>query len=228
MTFRGRRVKIAPSILTADFARLGEQVAEAEQAGADCLHLDVMDGVLVPNMSFGPMVVKSLRAATRLPFHTHLMIVHPEKWTDAFADAGADLLTVHVEACQDLEGVVRRIRAVGMKAGVTLNPGTPLSAVEAVLPQVDELLVMLVEPGYGGQAMIPAMLDRVRQARRLLDARGLNVELAVDGGIKAENVAEVVRAGATLVVAGSAVFNKKEPVAETLRRLRASIEEAQV
>jgi ribulose-phosphate 3-epimerase len=219
---------MAPSILTADFARLGEQVAEAEQGGADCLHLDVMDGVFVPNMSFGPMVVKSLRAVTRLPLHTHLMIVHPEKWIDAFADAGSDSLTVHVEACPDLEKTLGRIEAAGMRVGVTLNPETPLSAVEAVLPQVDELLVMLVEPGYGGQAMIPAMLDRVRQARRLLDARGLEVELAADGGIKAENVAEVVRSGATLVVAGSAVFNKKEPVVGALGRLRASIEGAQV
>jgi ribulose-phosphate 3-epimerase len=217
-------VRIAPSILSADFARLGEQVQEAEKAGADCFHLDVMDGVFVPNFSFGPMVVKAIRPFTDLPFHTHLMIDQPDKWIDAFADVGADSLTVHVEACPDLAGTVQRIKAAGMVAGATLNPGTPLSEVETVLPQVGHLLIMLVNPGFGGQALIPETIEKVRQARRMLDEKGLDTELVVDGGVNAETVPSLVSAGATLLVAGSAVFDKKKPVADALERLRASIE----
>ena len=219
-----RRVKIAPSILSADFTRLGEQVAEAARAGADCFHLDVMDGVFAPNLSFGPMVVKAVRACTDLPLHVHLMIVQPEKWMDAFVEAGADSLTVHVEACPDLQRTVQCIKEVGMMAGVALSPETPLSEVEEVLSQTDRLLVMLVHPGFGGQTPIPETIDKVGMARRMLDKRGLEVELAVDGGVNAETAPGLVKAGATLLVAGSAIFNKKESVADALRRLRTSVE----
>jgi ribulose-phosphate 3-epimerase len=219
-----RRVRIAPSILSADFARLGEQVREAASAGADCFHLDVMDGVFVPNFSFGPMVVKAIRPFTDLPFHTHLMVAQPDKWIDAFADAGADSLTVHVEACPDLAGTVQRIKAAGMMAGVTLNPETPLSEVEAVLSHAGHLLIMLVNPGFGGQTLIPETVEKVRQARRMLDERGLDTEIVVDGGVNAKTAPSLVSAGATLLVAGSAVFDKKKPVADALGRLRASVE----
>jgi len=219
-----RRAKIAPSILSADFARLGEQVTEAAHAGADCFHLDVMDGVFVPNLSFGPMVVRAVRSCTDLPLHVHLMIVQPEKWIDAFVKAGADSLTVHMETCPDLAGMVRGIKEAGVMAGVALNPETPLSAVEDVLPQTDSLLIMLVHPGFGGQTPIPETIDKVRMARRMLGERGLEMEMAVDGGVNAETAPGLVKAGATLLVAGSAIFNKKEPVADAIQRLRASVE----
>jgi ribulose-phosphate 3-epimerase len=222
----GSHIKIAPSILSADFAQLGKQVEEAERAGADCLHLDVMDGVFVPNISFGPMVVKAVRTCTKLPLNAHLMVVKPEKWIGEFVKAGANSITVHVEACGDLPATLRAIKAAGVKAGVSLNPDTPLSAIKSVLPLADEVLVMLVNPGFGGQALIPSTLEKVRATRQILDARDLQVELAADGGINAQTAASVVRAGATLLVAGSAVFNKKESVADALLRLRTIVDGA--
>jgi ribulose-phosphate 3-epimerase len=222
-----RRVKIAPSILTADFARLGEQVAEATRAGADRIHLDVMDGVFVPSLSFGPLVAKAVRSSTDLPLYVHLMVVQPEKLIDAFAKAGADSLIVHVEACPRLQRTIQQVKAAGTKVGVTLNPATPLSAVEEALPYADELLVMLVNPGFAGQALIPDAIEKVRRARRMLDESGLHMELAVDGGVNAETAPKLVEAGATVLVAGSAVFNEREPVADAIRRLRTSVEGAQ-
>lgn len=214
-------VKIAPSILSADFARLGEQIAEAEAAGADWIHVDVMDGRFVPNLTMGPPVVRSLRPVTNLPLDVHLMIESPERLIPDFARAGADRLTVHVEACPHLDRTIRQIRELGVMAGVTLNPATPLSALEEILPLADLVLILSVNPGFGGQEYLPGSTDRIRRLRRMLDSRGLErVELEVDGGIGPQNAAEVVAAGATILVVGSAVFNEETSIAANLAALR--------
>lgn len=219
------KIKLAPSILSADFARLGQQAAEAEAAGADYLHVDVMDGHFVPNLSIGPAVVAALRPHTRLPLDVHLMIENPDRYLAEFAKAGAGIITVHVEACPHLHRTLAAIRELGAKAGVSLNPATPLSAIEEALPWADLALVMSVNPGFGGQKFIPASLDKIRRLRALLDARGFSAtELEVDGGINAENVAAAVAAGARVLVAGAAVFNQRESVAEAIGRLRAAME----
>ncbi len=218
------KVKLAPSILSADFARLGEQVQEAEAAGADWIHVDVMDGHFVPNLTMGPVVVRSLRPHTRLPLDVHLMIEAPERLIPAFAEAGADRITVHVETCPHLHRTVQQIRGLGKKAGVALNPATPVVALEEILPYVDLILVMSVNPGFGGQQYIPTSTPKVARVREMLDAAGLtHVELEVDGGIGPHNVAEVVQAGATVIVAGSAVFNARASVAENIQALRGAI-----
>ncbi len=218
------KVKLAPSILSADFARLGEQVQEAEAAGADWIHVDVMDGHFVPNLTMGPVVVRSLRPHTRLPLDVHLMIEAPERLIPAFAEAGADRITVHVETCPHLHRTVQQIRGLGKKAGVALNPATPVVALEEILPYVDLILVMSVNPGFGGQQYIPTSTPKVARVREMLDAAGLtHVELEVDGGIGPHNVAEVVQAGATVIVAGSAVFNARASVAENIQALRKAI-----
>ena len=216
-------VKIAPSILSADFARLGEQVAEAEAAGADYIHIDVMDGHFVPNITVGPLVVEAVRRATRLPLDVHLMIEAPERYIARFAKAGADILTVHVEACPHLHRVVQQIKGLGVKAGVSLNPATPLASLEEILGDVDLVLVMTVNPGFGGQEFIAGMLSKIRRLRRMLDERGLKCELEVDGGINAETAPEVVAAGANVLVAGQAIFGAEEGVAEAMRRIRESV-----
>lgn len=216
-------VKLAPSILSADLARLGEQVREAEEAGADYIHVDVMDGRFVPNLTIGPVAVEWLRPWTRLPLDVHLMIVEPEKYVADFARAGADILTVHVEACPHLHRVVQQIKELGVRAGVTLNPATPVASIQEVLPDVDLVLVMSVNPGFGGQEFIPSSLDRLARIRRMLDEGSHTAELEVDGGINAETAPAVVRAGARVLVAGSAVYNHKEPVASALDRIRRSI-----
>ena len=216
-------VKIAPSILSADFARLGEQVAEAEAAGADYIHIDVMDGHFVPNITVGPLVVEAVRRTTRLPLDVHLMIEAPERYIARFADAGADIITVHVEACPHLHRVVQQIKGLGVKAGVSLNPATPLGSLEEILGDVDLVLVMTVNPGFGGQEFIAGMLSKIRRLRRRLDERGLKCELEVDGGINAETAPEVVAAGANVLVAGQAIFGAEEGVAEAMRRIRESI-----
>ncbi len=219
------KVKLAPSILSADFARLGEQVQEAEAAGADWIHVDVMDGHFVPNLTMGPVVVRSLRPRTRLPLDVHLMIEAPERLIPAFAEAGADRITVHVETCPHLHRTVQQIRGLGKKAGVALNPATPVVALEEVLPYVDLILVMSVNPGFGGQQYIPTSTRKIARVREMLDAAGLtHVELEVDGGIGPHNVAEVVQAGATVIVAGSAVFNARASVAENIQALREAIQ----
>lgn len=200
-------VRIAPSILSADFARLGEAVAAARDAGADWIHVDVMDGHFVPNLTIGPPVVRSLRDVTDLPLDVHLMIESPERYLEAFSDAGADILTVHVETCRHLHRVVGRIRELGMRAGVALNPATPTVELEEVLPYVDLVLVMTVNPGFGGQSYIPTSAEKVARVRSKLERRGLEgIEVEVDGGISPKTVPEVVEAGATVLVAGAAVF----------------------
>ena len=215
-------LKIAPSILSADFARLGEQVREAEEGGADWIHVDVMDGHFVPNITIGPLIAEAARRSTRLPVDVHLMIHNPERYLEAFAKAGADYLTVHVETCPHLHRTVQQIRELGVKAGVTLNPATPVDSLAEILPYVDLVLVMSVNPGFGGQSYIPTSTAKIARVRRMIDAlgRGGEVELQVDGGVGPDTVAEVAGAGATVVVAGSAVYNRRAPVAANIRALR--------
>ena len=215
--------KFAPSILSADFARLAEAVIAVERAGADWVHVDVMDGHFVPNLTFGPKMVADLRKATRLPLDVHLMIERPEDWVDRYADAGATYLTIHVEASADVRRTLEAIRARGIRPGLTLNPETP---VEAVLPHLDLLdlaLVMSVHPGFGGQKFIESALGKVRSIRETLDARGLAADLEVDGGIKPENAARVVAVGATVLVAGSAIFEDPGGPAAALGKFKHAV-----
>jgi ribulose-phosphate 3-epimerase len=201
-------IKIAPSILAADFARLGDEVRRIEAAGADYVHLDVMDGHFVPNITMGPQVVRALRPHSALPFDVHLMIAPVDPYIAAFAEAGADIITVHVEAGPHLDRSLQLIRALGKKAGVTLNPATPPGAIEWVLDRVDLVLVMSVNPGFGGQALIPAMIDKIRALRAMIGARP--IELEVDGGITAGTVGAAAAAGARVIVAGSAIFESRD------------------
>ena len=218
-------IKLAPSILSADFARLGEAVRAATAAGADYIHVDVMDGNFVPEITFGAAMVRAIKRGgyTHLPLDVHLMVAYPERQVPLFADAGADIITVHAEASPHLHGLVRQIKAKGKRAGVSLNPGTPLSAVEEVLPILDLVLVMTVDPGYGGQPFIAEMLPKIRRLRRMLDEGHSRAELEVDGGINEETAPNAVRAGARVLVAGSAIFNDRETVAEAVARLRNSV-----
>jgi ribulose-phosphate 3-epimerase len=211
---------IAPSILSADFARLGEQVKAAEAAGVDRLHVDVMDGHFVPNITIGPLVVRALRRVTDLRLDTHLMIEAPERYLEAFAQAGVSALIVHVETCPHLHRTIQQIKELGIRAGVTLNPATPLVCLEEILPEVDIVLVMSVNPGFGGQSYIPSSTGRIARLRAMLDDIGSPAELEVDGGINPDTIAEAVEAGATVLVAGSAVFNGEGTVGENIRRLR--------
>ena len=216
-------IKIAPSILAADFARLGECIAEAEAAGADWIHVDVMDGEFVPNITIGVPVVAALRKITKLPLDVHLMIVKPERYTSAFIDAGANYLTVHVEATTHLHRTLDGIRERGAHPGVSLNPATPVSTLEEALHYVDLVLVMSVNPGFGGQRYIPASAARVTAIQQRLEASGLSgVDLEVDGGVTPATAGELVRAGANVLVAGVAVFNSSGTVAENIAALRAA------
>jgi ribulose-phosphate 3-epimerase len=203
-------VRIAPSILSADFARLADEVARVEAGGADWLHVDVMDGHFVPNLTVGPPIVESLRKVTKLPLDVHLMITNADAYIRDFADAGADWLTVHVEACPHLHRTVQSIKERGVKAGVTLNPATSLASVEAILPDADLLLIMSVNPGFGGQSFIPSSLRKIAQARAMIDRAGSRALLEVDGGVKVENAAQIVEAGADILVSGSAIFSSKD------------------
>jgi ribulose-phosphate 3-epimerase len=215
--------KFAPSILSADFARLAEAALAVERAGADWIHVDVMDGHFVPNLTFGPKMVADLHKATRLPLDVHLMIERPEDWVDRYADAGATYLTVHVEASTDVAGTLAAIRGRGIRAGLTLNPETPVEAVVPHLASLDLALVMSVHPGFGGQKFIDGALARVRAIREALDASHLTAELEVDGGIKPENAARVVAAGATVLVAGSAIFEDPDGPVAALRKFKHAI-----
>ena len=204
-------VEIAPSILSADFARLGEEIAAAERGGATVLHCDVMDGHFVPNLTIGLPVIKSLTRATRLPLDTHLMISDPGLYAEQFVAAGARMVSVHVEADPHLNRTLAAIRAGGAKAGIAINPATPLGALEEALPFADFVLLMSVNPGFGGQKFIPTSLDKVRRLRRLIEERGLRVRIEIDGGIDRTNIAEIVAAGAEIIVAGTAVFGGGDP-----------------
>jgi ribulose-phosphate 3-epimerase len=201
---------IAPSILSADFTRLGEEVHAVEAAGADWIHADVMDGHFVPNITFGPLVVAAVRKITRLPIDVHLMIESPDRYIKAFAEAGADWISVQVETCPHLNRTVQQIKEAGAKAGVVLNPSTPLSALDWVLEYADYVLIMSVNPGFGGQAFIGNSLEKIRRLRRMIGDRGLSTRIEVDGGIKENNIAEVATAGADVFVAGSAIFGQKD------------------
>ncbi len=216
-------VIIEASILSADFARLGEQAREAEAAGVDAIQVDVMDGRFVPDITFGPGVVRALRPLVSLPLDVHLMIVEPERHLAAFADAGADRLIVHQETCPHLHRVLQRIRELKIEAGVAINPGTPLSVLEEVLHLADLIQVMTVNPGWGGQPFLHSQLDKIRRLRRLLDERGLDIPIAVDGGIDTATAPLVVNAGATVLIAGSSVYNDQAPLAENVAALRANL-----
>ena len=216
-------IKLASSILSADFARLGEQIEEAENAGADYIHVDVMDGHFVPNITVGPLVVAAIRPHTRLPLDVHLMIQAPEKYVGDFANAGADNITVQQEACVHLHRVVEQIKGFNKKAGVAINPATPIGTLEEILPYVDLVLVMTVNPGFGGQSFIETMVQKIAAMRKMIDARGLPIELEVDGGINVETAPRVVAAGARVLVAGNAIFNGKMSVAEAVKQLRDSV-----
>jgi len=221
-------VKIAPSILSSDFARLGQQVQEAIDGGADIIHVDIMDGHFVPNMTIGPLVVSAIRpiaAGAGVPLDVHLMIEQPERLIAEFAEAGANALTVHVETCPHLHRILQQIKELGVKAGVTLNPATPLVTLEEILIYIDQALLMSVNPGFGGQSYIPTSTRKIAGLRRMLDERGLSqVDLQVDGGIEPENAAEVVAAGANVLIVGSAIFNEKASVAENIAALRRAVD----
>ncbi|HEY4485860.1 MAG TPA: ribulose-phosphate 3-epimerase [Nitrospiria bacterium] len=219
---RSKAKKIAPSILSADFAHLADEITRVTEAGADMIHIDVMDGHFVPNFTIGPPIVKAIRRVTSLPLDVHLMMTNPEDYIDEFIKAGSNYITVHVETCPHLHRTVQSIKEEGVKAGVTLNPATPLSSVEEILSEVDLLLIMSVNPGFGGQSFIPAALEKVRRARKLIDDRGLSVELEVDGGVKVDNIGVLAQAGADIFVSGSAVFQSRD-YKDTIEKMRAAI-----
>ena len=214
-------IRIVPSILSADFAKLGDEIAMCEAGGADWIHIDVMDGVFVPNLTYGAKVIDTVRRCSSLPLDVHLMVVQPEKYFDDFVRAGASGLTVHAEVAPHLHRQLTRIRELGCRAGVALNPATPLDAVSEVIPEIDLLLIMTVNPGFGGQEFIPYSIDKIRRARLLLDEAGSDAALEVDGGISRETINEVWSAGADTFVAGNAVFSARDPKAE-IAALRAS------
>ena len=218
-------VKIAPSILSADFAKLGAEIQEVEAAGADWLHVDVMDGHFVPNITIGPLVVEAIRPVTNLPLDVHLMIENAEQYVETFAKAGADYITVHVEASPHLHRTIQMIRNAGAKPGVVLNPHTPIEAILPILSEVDLVLFMTLNPGFGGQAFIPEVLDKVSALRAIIDEKGYDIDIEIDGGINEETIQDAVRAGANVFVAGSAIFNKEDR-AKALQGIRAAGERA--
>ena len=216
-------IKISPSILSADFSHLAEQVREAEDAGVDYIHVDVMDGHFVPNITIGPLIVKALRPITKLPLDVHLMIENPERYIEDFSKAGADIITVHAEACVHLHKTIHQIIEANVKPSVAVNPGTPVSIVEDVLGDLDQIVVMSVNPGLGGQSFIESSFDKISRMQRLIREVGSNAEIEVDGGIKSNTVPRVVSAGATVLVAGSAVFNDNVTVAEAMVDIRSRL-----
>ena len=220
-------IKLAPSILSADFAKLLEDVRKVESAGCEYLHIDVMDGHFVPNITLGPLVVKSLKKKNiNKVFDAHLMIENPDQYIEEFVKAGCDIITVHQEACVHLHRTIQNIKSHGIKAGVVLNPATPVDTIKHVLPDLDMVLLMSVNPGFGGQSFIPCVLDKIKELKAIIDSQGLNIDIEVDGGISPKNVAEVVQAGANVIVAGSAIFGSDD-IQETVNLFRknASLEE---
>jgi ribulose-phosphate 3-epimerase len=213
-------IELVPSILSADFTRLGEQVREAEAGGAQRIQIDVMDGHFVPNITMGPMIVEATRRSTSLPLEAHLMITNPQDYIEAFAKAGADVIIVHQEVCPHLHRVIQQIKATGKQAGVALNPSTPIFLLQDILSFLNLVLVMTVNPGFGGQDFIPEMLPKIANLRQMITQSGLSCDIEVDGGIHEETAPLVVKAGANLLVAGSAVYNERESVAMALKRLR--------
>lgn len=203
-------VKIAPSILSADFSRLGEEIKDVELGGADYIHVDVMDGHFVPNITIGPLIVEAIRPVTKLPLDVHLMIENPDQYVEAFAKAGADYITVHVEACRHLHRTIQNIKSYGVKAGVVLNPATPVESIQHVIEDVDMVLLMSVNPGFGGQKFIPSVFPKIKQVREMADEKGLDIEIEIDGGVNEETAKLCIEAGANVLVAGSAVYNQPD------------------
>ena len=203
-------VKIAPSILSADFSKLGEEISDVEKGGAELIHVDVMDGHFVPNITIGPLIVESIRPITKLPLDVHLMIENPDQYIESFAKAGADYITVHVEACRHLHRTIQLIKSFGVKAGVVLNPATPVQLIEPILEELDIVLLMSVNPGFGGQKFIPSVLNKIKQVRDLAKQKGVQLEIEVDGGVNEQTARLCIEAGATILVAGSAVYNQED------------------
>ena len=212
-------IKLAPSILSADFARLLEDVKKVEEAGCEYLHIDVMDGHFVPNITLGPGIVKSLRKDVNMVFDTHLMIENPDNYIKDFVDAGSDLIVVHQEACRHLHRTIQNIKSYNVKAGVALNPATPIETIKHVLEDVDMVLIMTVNPGFGGQSFIESTIEKIQELKKIIDEKNLNVDIQVDGGIKPNNIDKVVKAGANIIVAGSAIFNSDD-IAQTVKLMR--------
>ena len=215
--------KIAPSILSADFSRLADEVRAVEKAGADVIHVDVMDGHFVPNITIGPLVVQGLRKLTSLPLDVHLMIENPERYIEAFAQAGSDWITIHAEVCPHLKRVIKKVRQLNVRPGIVLKPATPLKTLFPVLDDIDLVLIMSVNPGFGGQSFIPATLKKIERLRKIVDQNGYSMEIEVDGGVKIENIREVSRAGGDIFVVGTGIF-KTENYEETIKKLRQEIE----
>ena len=214
--------KIAPSILSADFTRLGEEVKNVDDAGADYIHIDVMDGHFVPNITIGPLIVRAVRSVTRLPLDVHLMISNPDHFIEEFARAGADIITIHAEAVNHLHRSIQAVRKAGARPGVSLNPATPIQMIEYILDDLDMVLIMTVNPGFGGQEFISEVIPKIERLREIIDKRGLNIEIEVDGGIKPENINKVSTAGGGIFVAGSAIFHSND-YARTIRLMKAKM-----